>query len=513
MPEVAESVRPWWESRLCLALVVLATMVPLLCPPIPPLVDLFGHMGRYRVELDLNQSPFLQQYYDYHWAAIGNLGVDLLIIPLGKLFGLELAVKLIVIAIPPLTAAGFLWVAREVHGRVPPTAFFALPFIYGFPFLFGFANFALSVALAFLAFGLWLRLGRLERTALRGLLFVPISLVVFFAHTYGWGLLGLMCFSADAVRLHDRGKPWWRAGIEAALHTSVMGLPILAMLIWRTETHGGQTADWFDWKVKWIWIYSALRDRWKWFDMGSLIVPALVFLYAIGNRIFGRSLTMSRNLAFSAIVLAISFAILPRIIFGSAYADMRLVPYLMAVALLAIRFRGALNGKTAQVMAVLGLLFFATRTAVNTYSLGMAAMDQTAKLKAIDEMPVGARVITLTGMPCTEYWPPLRNAHLGAMVIVRRDGFSNDQWLLEGVNLLDLKYRAAGYFAADPSQLVRPNHCIDRLHRMIDQSLAALPRNDFDYVWLIDVPPYDPTLLEGTQLVWRGPGSVLYRLH
>ena len=513
VPEVAESVRPWWESRLCLALVVLATMVPLLCPPIPPLVDLFGHMGRYRVELDLNQSPFLQQYYDYHWAAIGNLGVDLLIIPLGKLFGLELAVKLIVIAIPPLTAAGFLWVAREVHGRVPPTAFFALPFIYGFPFLFGFANFALSVALAFLAFGLWLRLGRLERTALRGLLFVPISLVVFFAHTYGWGLLGLMCFSADAVRLHDRGKPWWRAGIEAALHTSVMGLPILAMLIWRTETHGGQTADWFDWKVKWIWIYSALRDRWKWFDMGSLIVPALVFLYAIGNRIFGRSLTMSRNLAFSAIVLAISFAILPRIIFGSAYADMRLVPYLMAVALLAIRFRGALNGKTAQVMAVLGLLFFATRTAANTYSLGMAAMDQTAKLKAIDEMPVGARVITLTGMPCTEYWPLLRNSHIGAMVIVRRDGFSNDQWLLEGVNLLDLKYRAAGYFAADPSQLVRPNRCRDRLHRQIDESLGALPRNDFDYVWLIDVPPYDESLVSDLPVVWRGPGSILYRLH
>jgi hypothetical protein len=511
--DAMEEVRPWWESRLCLVLAVLATMLPLIYPPIPPLVDLIGHMGRYRVELDLNQSPFLQHYYDYHWAAIGNLGVDLLIIPLGKLFGLEPAVKLIVIAIPPLTAAGFMWVAREVHGRIPPTAFFALPFIYGFPFLFGFVNFALSVALAFLAFGLWLRLGRLDRTTLRGWLFLPISLVVFFAHTYGWGLLGLMCFSADAVRLHDRGKAWWRAGIEAALHTSVMAVPILIMLIWRSETHGGQTADWFDWKVKWMWIYSAFRDRWKWFDIASVIVPALVFLYAIANRIFGRSLTLSRNLAFSAIVLAISFVIIPRIVFGSAYADMRLAPYLMAVALLAIRFRGALNGKTAHVLAVLGLLFFATRTAANTVSLVLAANDQTAKLRAIDHMPVGARVITLTGMPCTAYWPPLRNAHLGAMVIVRRDGFSNDQWLLEGVNLLDLKYRAAGYFAADPSQLVRPNHCFDRLHRMIDQSLAALPRNDFDYVWLIDVPPYDPTLLEGTQLVWRGPGSVLYRLH
>src|SRR5690349_21414081 len=160
--DAAHDARPWWESRLCLVLVVLATMAPLLYPPIPPLVDLFGHMGRYRVELDLHRSPWLQQYYNYHWAAIGNLGVDLLIIPLGELLGLEPAVKLIVLAIPPLTAIGFLWVAREVHGRIPPTAFFALPFIYGYPFLFGFVNFALSVALAFLAFGLWLRLGRLE---------------------------------------------------------------------------------------------------------------------------------------------------------------------------------------------------------------------------------------------------------------------------------------------------------------------------------------------------------------
>jgi hypothetical protein len=505
--------RPWWESRLCVTLVILATTVPLLYPAIPPLVDLFGHMGRYRVELDLGRSPWLQQYYDYHWAAIGNLGVDVLVIPLGRLLGLELAVKLIVLVIPPLTAIGFLWVAREVHGRIPPTAFFALPFIYGYPFLFGFVNFALSVALAFLAFGLWLRLGRLERTALRAWLFVPISLVVFFAHTYGWGLLGLMCFSADAVRLHDRGDRWWRAAGEAALHTSVMALPVIVMLIWRTETHGGQTIDWFDWKVKWRWVYSTLRDRWKWFDIASLIVPLVVFLYAIANRMFGRTLSLSRNLAFSAIVLAISFVVIPRIVFGSAYADMRLVPYLIAVALLAIRFRALPRGTTAQVLAVLGLLFFATRTAANTMSLGMAAADQQAKLAAIDPMPEGARVITLTGMTCIEYWPPLRNSHLGAMVIVRRDGFSNDQWLLEGVNLLDLKYRAAGYFAADPSQLVRPNRCRDPLHRTIDESLAALPRNDFDYVWLIDVPPYDPKLVAGLKAVWRGPGSVLYRLH
>ena len=120
------------------------------------------------------------------------------------------------------------------------------PFIYGYPFLFGFVNFALSVALAFLAFGLWLRLGRLDRTTVREVVFVPISLVVFFAHTYGWGLIGLMCFSAEAVRLHDRGRTWWHAGLEAALRTSVMALPIVIMLVWRSETHGGKTFGWLE---------------------------------------------------------------------------------------------------------------------------------------------------------------------------------------------------------------------------------------------------------------------------
>jgi hypothetical protein len=32
-------------------------------------------------------------------------------------------------------------------------------------------------------------------------------------------------------------------------------------------------------------------------------------------------------------------------------------------------------------------------------------------------------------------------------------------------------------------------------------------------VWLIDVPPYSPDVVAGIRPVWRGPGSILYRLH
>lgn len=498
----------WWENRLLIAAVILLSAVPLLYPPIPPLVDLLGHMGRYRVQLDVEQSQWLGQYYDFHWALIGNLGVDLLIMPLAPLIGLEPAVKLVVVAIPPMTVAGFLWVAREVHGRIPPTAFFALPFALGHPFLFGFVNYALSIALAFLAFGLWLRLGRLGKTRLRAFLFVPISLVVFFAHIFGWGVLGLLCFSAEAVRQHDKGIGWIRAGWNAALAASVMALPILIMLAWRSETHGGETSDWFNWKGKFQWLQMALRDRWKTWDLVSLIIAIAVILEA-GR---ARPMTFSRNLAFSALVLLAGFIILPRIIFGSAYADMRLIPYVIATAILAIRFRDETRWKRANLFAALGLAFFLARVGSTTVSLAIASDDQQAKLEALDHVPMGSRVIAQVGMPCRGLWPLPRNSHLGGMVIVRKHGFSNDQWVVEGANLMELEYRAAGRFAADPSQIVRPNECPDRLRLAIDQSLRTLPRDDFDFVWLIDAPAHDPKAIGDMDPVWRGPGSILYRL-
>ena len=48
--------RPWWETRVAVAIAVIAAAIPLIYPSIPPLVDLLGHMGRYRVEL-VNPLP------------------------------------------------------------------------------------------------------------------------------------------------------------------------------------------------------------------------------------------------------------------------------------------------------------------------------------------------------------------------------------------------------------------------------------------------------------------------
>jgi hypothetical protein len=500
----------WWETRLFVAAVILLSAVPLIYPPLPPLVDLLGHIGRYRVSLDLDSSASLQRFYSFHWAIVGNLGVDLLVWPLGKLIGLEPAVKLIVLLIPPMTVAGMLWVAREVHGRLPPTVLFALPFVYGHHFLFGFVNYALSMAFAFLAFGLWLRLGRLGKVQLRAALFVPIGILVWLCHAFGWGMLGLLAFSAEAVRQHDRGRGWIMSAPRAALHCLSLAVPLLLMLLWR-EGAGGQTADWFNWTIKGRWIEMALRDRWREFDRASVAAVGLVFVLAILHP----RLTLSRMLFFTLLVLCAAFAVLPRIIFGSAYADMRLVPFLLAVAMLAIRFKREPRPWFAQALAAAALAFFLIRTGSVTASLAIAANDHRQQLAALEHVPYGARVVSMAGLSCrNRAWPMWRNAHLGGLVVARRHGFSNDHWETPGAQLLTVTYERAGYWRYDPSNLVRDPGCPIGSAHPADQMLANFPRQAFDYLWLIDPPPFDARLLGDARKVWSGPnGSALYRLN
>jgi hypothetical protein len=386
-------------------------------------------------------------------------------------------------------------------------AIFSLLFAYNHPFFFGFANFALSMALAFLAFGLWLRLARQGRLRLRAVLFVPISFIVFFAHTFGWGTLGLLAFSAEAVRLHDNGRTWWRSGLDAALHAAVMALPIVIVLVWRSETTGAMTRDFFEWSLKWEWIYSAVRDRWRWFDIATVATIPLLFLFVITSP----RLALSRNLAFSFIVLAICFVMLPWMMFGSAYADMRLAPFMIAMIPLSMRFSGPTHLPTARLIAVLGVAIYVLRLAGVTWSMMIGSFDQEAKLEALNHIPRGAAVVSLVGRGCKREWAVPRNSHLPGMIIARREGFSNDQWQIDGTNLLHVRFPQAGIFREDPSQMVAPDWCAPTRWK-VDTALRAIPRDAFDYVWLVDVPPYNPDSMHGMTPVWKGPGTMLYRI-
>lgn len=496
----------WWQTWWGAGAIALFCALPLLWPQVPPLVDLPGHMAAFRVELDLAHSPFLQRYYTLHWAVIGNLGLNLLVIPLSKLFGLELAVKLIMLTVPPMTAAGFLWVAREVHGRIPATALFAVPFAYSYPFVFGFANFVLSMAFCFLALGLWLRLGRLGHLRLRAILFVPIGGIVWAAHTTGWGTLGIIAFSAELLRARERGTAWPRAALAAAIQCLSLCLPIVLMLVWRSGDVAGTTGG-FNPATKLAYVLYALRDRWMWLDVPSILL--VLGLIALAAR--GRGLGFSRGLALAAALLATVYLLLPQRIFGSSYADMRLLPFAIVAGLLAVRPRGP-----APALAALGLAFVLARIGAETISFALYDRSFRSELAALDHLPRGARMIGLVGTPCRidwrGDWAMKRLDHLPGMAVVRREAFSNDQWSVAGAQLDRAAYPPAGAFERDPSQIVRLHDCPLNHWPSLDSSLRLFPRAAFDYLWLIDPPAYDRSLVGGMVPVWTNGRSILLRI-
>jgi hypothetical protein len=508
----------WWQTRWFVAAMVLLALVPLVYPAIPPLVDLPGHMGRYRVQLAIGDQPWLGRWYDFHWQLIGNLGIDLLIVPLAPVFGLELTVKLIVMAIPALTVAGLLGIAREVHGRIPPTAIVALPLAYSYPLQFGFVNFLLSMAIALCLFAWWLRLARLGRTRFRAIVFVPVSCLLWLCHTYGWGFLGVLGFSAELIRQHDARGPetirggvrhWGESLVRAGLGVLPLSLPMLLMAVWRSGDHvGGVTGDWFNWQAKIDWVLMVLRDRWIRFDIASTAVLYLV-LY-LGFR--DPKLEYSRHLGLSALLLLLVYILLPRIVFGSAYADMRLVPFMIAIAIIAVRPRAGLGPRRAMAIAVLALGFVLVRTTATTISYVRFAHRYDRELAALDHLPVGSRLVTFVGETCHNQWMMSRLQHLPAIALERRLSYSNDQWSMAGAQLLTTRYVAAKRYSHDPSQIVTAVQCPREYWRPIARSLTHFPRDAFDYVWLIGVPPYDRTLEQGLVPLWRRGSSALFRV-
>ncbi|HEY7809473.1 MAG TPA: hypothetical protein VIA98_03725 [Allosphingosinicella sp.] len=492
----------WWQRRAFVFLLPLLAALPLLLPALPPLTDLPGHMGRYRIALDLAGSPTLQQFYHFRWALVPNLGADLLVVPLAALFGLEAATKIVALLIPALTTGGFLWVSKEAHGRATPGVLLAVPLIYGFPFLYGFLNFTLSAAFAFLALGLWMRLGRLERFRLRAAIFIPLSLIVWVAHAFGWGMLGLLAFGVELARELERGRRFPEAFLRAGLQVLPLATPLVPMVVWSGETPNF-AKDWFNlpWKMlAFLWL---LRDRWMAFDVACAMALLLVLVFAARDK----RLAAARSLLLPAAMLFAAFVLLPRLFLGGAHNDNRILPYAVATALLALRPSAAASRRFAAGFALAAFAFFAARMGGVGASAWLYGREIAAEAQAIDRLPRGARVAAFVGIGCFTDWRRNRLDHLPSLAIVRREAFANDQWTVAGSHLLKVKPAFAGF--VDPSQMVAEPECKEHV---LGTSLAALPPGRFSHVWLIQPPRYDPALTRGWTPLWRRGGSVLFQL-
>jgi hypothetical protein len=487
----------WWETRWFALAAILASCVPLLWPALPPLIDLPAHIGRYHIADAIGHSPDLQRHWTYHWALIGNLGVDGIVYALTPLFGVEAAAKWTIVAIPLLTTAALAWLSRESGGRMSPATLAAFPLAYSYAFIFGFVNFALASALAIGALALWIRLGRQRRLRARAVLFVPISFLLWLAHSFGWGMFGLFAFAAELARLRGEGRTWRAALLGAVLACVPLGGP--ALLTVATQY---SSVVYYQWRAKPGWIAALLRDRWKWFDVGSVVL--LAFLLYAGVRRPGWRFDPTTGAA--ALIGLVAFAIFPFTVAAGAYADMRLLGPAVAIALVAIRPPAPWE----RAVAIGATLFFGVRTVAGTISMLIAAQPQQQALEAVPHIPRGAAVLVLAQENCATDWVSRRLGHVSGIAVARRDAFESSQWTLPGQQLLRHRHERAEPYASDPSQLVYPLGCA---YRPTDPATAIrdFDRGTFTHVWVIGFRP-QPALAPDVKLEWSNGMSSIYRV-
>jgi hypothetical protein len=376
-------------------------------------------------------------------------------------------------------------------------------------------NFALAMGLMLILFALWLRMARTGRLRWRPYVFFVLSFALWVAHSFAWGVLGILCFIAEVVRRRDEGRPWIESVWRAIIACLPLAPPALLLLPWRagdSPYHPHGTFDWFNWYFKRLWIVSVLRERVEIWDKAG---AALLYAVALSGLVGKPWRRYEAILGIAAVLLLAVFVCLPRVLLSSAYADMRLVPYMLAIAILALR--PIASRRAAGWIALAAVLFFTARIAVSTAAFLRYERNYDAQLKALDHVPTGARVMVLASIPCRSAWYTTRMEHLSSMATVRRQSFVNDQWVAPGAQLLRIRYRYPGryfrFFRHDPSQIVRRPDCRARNELYLDIAMKFFPRSAFDYVWMIDMPrerwPVDP----GLAPVWEGKRfGILYRI-
>lgn len=485
-------------------LTMLALALPILLVPIPLLIDLPSHIARFHVEQTIAHNPALAANFTYQWRFIPNLGIDLIVAPLARLVGVEIAARIAVAAIPALGGLGMLLIGAALHRRLTAGTLLALSLNYAYPLIFGFVNACLSVSLALVVFGLWLHLGNTGQVRARVVLAGVFAPVILTAHIIGFGVLGLLAGGATVAERREDWRRPVRFTIGVVRPMLAFAWPLAFLLLWQT----GETAPsgaWFAWAQIGRWLVGVLRDRWMPLD----IAAALLLYAAVAVAVVARwRFAIEWRGAIPAAILWLAVILLPGRMFGSEFASVRLIPVALSISLLAARER---RGRARSLLAG-ALGFLGLRLALTTASLATASTQAERELAVLPMIPPGARVAAMSIVPCAREWAPPRLSHVQSYATTRRDAFANGQFSAVAGQALGLTSRI------DPAlgDLLSTG-TVERCDRFfpstpLAETLMKLPWREVDYLWLIDAGTIAVPLPAGARLIWRSDRSRLYEI-
>lgn len=488
----------WWLAGL-----LAFGLLPYVVASVPDAADYPNHLARHQVLVAAGLADNLNRDFIVAWRWIGNLGVDLPVLALAPLLGVELATRAVAALIAPVMVIGILMLSRAAHGRLTASAALALPFAFALPFLYGFLNFCLSVGLALIVAACWIRAERRSGWSAAG--FALAAVVVWTAHIMGWLILLTLVAGAELASLRSL-----RAVPGRILRAAPLLLPALPLLLWR-----GQGAGPLFWYAPHLLAQKAmnfvtvLKGVWMPLDLAMTAAVGTASLLALawaGKRRLEPRLALGGGLLVLATLLGPSTAL------GSWGADLRLAPYAVMVCIMAIG--PAADVRRERLLLALGTSLFVLRSSWISAQWFTASRQYEASLTLLDSVPRHARLGYLVMRDsCRTPWTMKADRKLGAYAIVRRSAFSNTLFQIPGSDIMILRDPDARANWIDGSQEIAricPQGTPDfgELGRRLDR----MKRAGFDHIWVAGVAPEAIPPVSGYQAVRTSDHGTLLAL-
>jgi hypothetical protein len=508
MPEPPPFVLHRWPA---VSIICMLFLLPWLFVRIPPIIDVPGHMGRMAVALAPGDSA-LHQFFSFTWVPVLNLGSDALIVALAPVLGLMGATWLVCAAIPMITALGVVAVARTLNPRGATALPWALLFVINWPFLYGFLNYSLTIGFALLAVALWFRLE--QRLGLRAALFLILLPLLMVSHAVGGAMATIIIAGQEVGRREAWRRANWR--LATARDIAIVLWPLCGVLagvlawMFVAPPTSGETRWLVSLKID--AVVMALRDQNIILDMGSM--AAVLAVLVMGRRWGARY----RNGTLVPVLAVASLIVLaPSVLNSAHHIDTRLVPIALMLAL-ALQDWSEVASKRRRFVAVAGAIVLVVRLILTTASFVGYERSYTSELSALDQVRPGSRILSFVAVGCKlSDWKRHRLEHISNLATVTRQSWVNSHWEMDGVNMLQVRYRPDPLYYKDPSEFVFPERCIDmnvpmeqRSRRTLQETLTVAPVDRVDYLWLVNArlpsdyagPPLDT--------LWSNGRSELY---
>ncbi|HEV2521792.1 MAG TPA: hypothetical protein VGT24_05365 [Candidatus Acidoferrales bacterium] len=484
LPKAATRIRRTFLPFLAL-LVVALLLGPVWIVAFPPLLDYPNHLARSFILTHLNRPGFsFSEFYRADWGLYPYLGMDAVLAVLGRLLPIEIAgrvyLSLCLLAVP---LAAWFFLRQALHDENPRALWsplWSLLIAYNVFFLEGFLNFDLSIAVGFVALGLWLRWLDLPVIA-RWIMALVAFTALYFTHLLGFGITGIIV----AVYLAISRRPfrdWIWSGALAVpgaafyLHSSRVGLSTDKIIF-----HG------LDDKLDSLGMI--MHGYWPVLDWISLVALAVWFLAAWWRN---REFQWNRKWIFIAVFLFALFWGIPWMWGEGSDLDIRVLPFLFVVILATARV-----GRRAKWLAAIPFLLFAARALSMTQHFLQVQPELAGLARSFDAVPPGALVLPVVEgdqdpieRPFTHFW---------AYGVIRRGWFS--PYLMD----------APG---ETPMRIIHESYTPDGFWDLV---YAEAPRwtevqRDYQYVWAYGVQRFSGSLAAIGDRIYSYGSLEVYRI-